>query len=300
MEVHCSLATSCTCHISMALTVALLAVPAATFSLLLTNRAAEPRNASLWVALPLASTMDVTRLPPAATAAQPETTLVGELVVPSAAACLKACSGQENCTSWSLVPPPPPPQRCGKTPIAPYCTLKGPLIGDWPLLKQPGIPPSYPRLDPDPERGSIFQAPRRVSLTAVLCGSSVSPRRQVPLTISGLTSDGIEASLQTTTAGPCHTPLLPLRGSRIAVQHASRMRTAGLGATWKRRGPLCYPQRLQGCLAACLEAHRRCNSTSQIQGWHRVSKGGGEGRTAMRSSTNGPTLTCLVVRTTRQ
>jgi uncharacterized protein (DUF608 family) len=118
--------------------------PAISFSLVVSNPSrTDPTNVSLWVSLPLASAMDVTRLPKQGSG----TPTVHSLNVTSAAACLKACASHEDCTSWSLAPPPPPPQNCSALtiPTIPYCTLKAPVQGDWPLVHQPGTSTGLPR-----------------------------------------------------------------------------------------------------------------------------------------------------------
>jgi hypothetical protein len=73
------------------------AAPAVTFTLAVVNAGAAPLNASLYLALPLASVNDCAR-PSAAP-------LVANVSGLDAPACLAACAAAPACASWTLTPP---------------------------------------------------------------------------------------------------------------------------------------------------------------------------------------------------
>ena len=118
------------------------ATPLIAFSLMVSNPAPTSANVSLWVSLPVASVLDVTRQPSPGSSGTPS---VGRIDVADAAACLKACDDHEDCTSWSLTATPPK-QNCSAAtiPTIPYCTLKSPVRGTWPLVAQPGTSTGLP------------------------------------------------------------------------------------------------------------------------------------------------------------
>ncbi len=151
------------------------ATPLIAFSLLVSNPAPTPANVSFWVSLPLASAMDVTRQPKPESSGTPS---LARIDVPDAAACLKACDEHENCTSWSLAAPTgSPTHNCSAAtiPTIPYCTLKSPVRGIWPLVAQPGTSTGLPNRS----RAWLAQQPPQAGMPHDL-GPDVNWDRLIP------------------------------------------------------------------------------------------------------------------------